>query len=54
MNTIKDHRNTYYYQAIRDYYEDKSAQRSRLPYMNHIDEGIVIFVYILCFKVMIS
>lgn len=42
MKALDKHKNTYYYNAIQDYYSGKSAERSRLPYMNHIDEGIVI------------
>lgn len=30
------------YQAILDYYGDRTAFRSQVPLMNHIDEGIVI------------
>lgn len=30
------------YQAIKDFYGDKTANRSRVPLINHIDEGLVI------------
>ena len=31
-----------HYLAIRDFYEDKRAERSGVPYMNHINEGLLI------------
>jgi hypothetical protein len=36
------HNKRWYYTAIENYYKGKSAKRSKLPYMNHINEGIVI------------
>ena len=34
--------NNYAYNAVVEFYGDKRAKRSNLPYMNHIDEGIFI------------
>lgn len=34
------------YQAIRQFYGDKRAERSNVPLMNHIDEGIEILDYL--------
>lgn len=31
-----------YYGIIKEYYGDKKAKRSGVPYMNHIDEGLLI------------
>jgi hypothetical protein len=32
----------YEYFLIYEYYKDKKAKRSGVPYMNHIDEGLII------------
>lgn len=34
------------YQIIKDYYGDKTAKRSGVPLINHIDEGLVILNYL--------
>jgi hypothetical protein len=34
------------YQIIKDIYGDKTATRSKVPYINHIDEGLYVLDYI--------
>lgn len=34
--------NDFYYKVIYDYYKDQRAKRSKVPYINHIDEGMVL------------
>lgn len=36
------------YHFIKDYYKDKCAKRSGLPYINHIEEGLAVGVYLDC------
>jgi (p)ppGpp synthase/HD superfamily hydrolase len=35
-----------HYRLIKEMYEDKQAKRSGVPYMNHIDEGIIVLTAI--------
>ena len=34
------------YQCIKDFYGDKTARRSGVPYINHIDEGLKVLIHI--------
>lgn len=40
--TITAARNTPAYATIREFYRDKKAERSGVPYIHHIDEGIAV------------